>query len=585
MIKDVSFQKYRGFTSYRASLSPSAYLIGPNSAGKSTIIETLGLADACIRHARRRRPLRIATDRGRSVRGFSLPDAADTGVDDPVHFDFMADAARVSVRWSSGAKLHIVWPSPTDDAMADPTDDDSSPYYWLETEGGTQPSQAEITGLYPVFSVIPVITPLDAVEELKNEKYVRKMAGTRLASRHFRNNLRLSELNGEFDAFIDFSKIWLPEISIENVTFDVMSDRLAVFYTEGTSRVPKELAWAGDGMQIWLQLLWHLHRAQDAATIVLDEPEVYLHPDLQRRLVRLLDDSSAQVILASHSSEVIREAAASDVVWVDRKRTRTKRIRDNRSTQMLYDSIGSNYNLTLVGSLRSKAVVAAEGDTARPMRLLAKAVGARNFATETNISIVPVQNFGSWLSFDPLIWMAHELLTEVPNFAVWMGSRGDSARDTDVSKRLASHNINTTIWSARQFQNFLLQPLAMSRVSQTDTYAMTDQLEAAVESEYDEAREWYLGQGLHGAREKVTSDNPQETCNPRVADFERLWGTTSLRVGLVSWDRVLGRLNTWLAGQDYRQLTAEGVARAMKSHEVPDEIVTAVYGIEELVIG
>jgi len=51
---------------------------------------------------------------------------------------------------------------------------------------------------------------------------------------------------------------------------------LDVFYQEADSRIPKELVWAGDGIQVWLQLLYHVYRVQNCETIVLDEPEVYL---------------------------------------------------------------------------------------------------------------------------------------------------------------------------------------------------------------------------------------------------------------------------------------------------------------------
>jgi len=78
-----------------------------------------------------------------------------------------------------------------------------------------------------------------------------------------------------------------------------------VFLREAGDRTPKELFWAGDGMQVFVQLLVHLYRLRDSDVIVLDEPDLYLHADLQRRLVRLLENTAAQTITATHSSEML----------------------------------------------------------------------------------------------------------------------------------------------------------------------------------------------------------------------------------------------------------------------------------------
>jgi hypothetical protein len=150
------------------------------------------------------------------------------------------------------------------------------------------------------------------------------------ASRHFRNHAWEMQRTGEWPKFLGFVSDWLPEIELLNVEL-LESGHLGIFYREGNSRVPKELAWAGDGIQIWLQLLWHLYKSRDAETIVLDEPEVYLHPDLQRRLVRLLDHLSAQVIMASHSADVIAEAPQNSIVWVDRRTNTSRRAGSDRA--------------------------------------------------------------------------------------------------------------------------------------------------------------------------------------------------------------------------------------------------------------
>ena len=54
---------------------------------------------------------------------------------------------------------------------------------------------------------------------------------------------------------------------------------VSAYFFERGSRVPKEIVWAGDGIQVWLQLLYQVHRVRNADTIILDEPELHLCGD------------------------------------------------------------------------------------------------------------------------------------------------------------------------------------------------------------------------------------------------------------------------------------------------------------------
>lgn len=155
----------------------------------------------------------------------------------------------------------------------------------------------------PRVGVIPALSPIEQHERLLEERTVRRSFGTRLSSRHFRNMvLRLDD----FGAFQQFVNQWTPEVEIEIPDIDRLSGELDMYFREG--RATREIAWVGDGLQIWLQILLYVYQLREADTIVLDEPEAFLHADLQRRLIRLLDSLGCQTILATHSAEIIAEA-------------------------------------------------------------------------------------------------------------------------------------------------------------------------------------------------------------------------------------------------------------------------------------
>jgi predicted ATP-dependent endonuclease of OLD family len=66
---------------------------------------------------------------------------------------------------------------------------------------------------------------------------------------------------------------------------DIKNQILAMFCLE--RRMTRELYWAGFGFQVWCQLLTHVVRAAESTIFVIDEPEIYLHADLQRQLVSI----------------------------------------------------------------------------------------------------------------------------------------------------------------------------------------------------------------------------------------------------------------------------------------------------------
>jgi hypothetical protein len=568
MIEQIRLSRYRGYSRFQANLLPHAFLVGPNSAGKSTIIEALTLAEKCLRLARRRAPsVKIRLDQGYR-RGYVIPSPQADELDDPVRYEFGTDEACVSVTWSTGASLHMLWPEEDEYGRTEGV-------FWLESVPGTQAEFKSVRDRFTPIFVVPVVTPLDPIEELKSETYVKDKVGSRLASRHFRNNLRIMKTEGRLADFKEFVEPWLPELNLQDIEFIAAVNRLALFYTERQSRVPKEVAWAGDGLQIWLQLLWHLYRAQGSPTIVLDEPEVYLHPDLQRRLVRLLEFMDSQVIMASHSSEVITEALPESIVWIDRSKTAARRTGAAKMVAAMSDSLGSNYNLSLVRTLRSRTVLAVEGASARTLRAVARTVGARSVATETDISIVPIRSFSTWASAEPLKWIANDMLTGATKLAVLlnMDLRPESFNQR-VVEELQREAIYVHIWSSREMLNFILTPHVLARASGTDEFAMAGRVASAFANAKAEASARWLS---HAGRFGIVRPDTEV-----LADFDQLWTNNPGAQALVSPDEVLTELNVWVEEEGYRSLSSETVARTARLDDLPIELVSTLLDVEEL---
>src|SRR2546430_7973070 len=95
--------------------------------------------------------------------------------------------------------------------------------------------------------------------------------------------------------------------------------------------------------------MWFVTSARKADTVILDEPDVYMHADLQRKLIRYVRRRFPQVIITTHSTEIMSEVVPSDIVVIDKAHPDSKRADTLPAVQRVLTSLGSAQTCTLRG--------------------------------------------------------------------------------------------------------------------------------------------------------------------------------------------------------------------------------------------
>jgi hypothetical protein len=234
-----------------------------------------------------------------------------------------------------------------------------------------------------VDQVLGFIPPLGQVAEdetlISNEGHLRKSLSTSLAPRHLRNHLYRTLSEEDLALVKTIVRDTWEGIELLSVERDVSSNKLACFYREG--RMVRELAWAGQGLQIWFQLVTHLVRLRNVSILVLDEPEVFLHAEKQHDLVRLLREYHVgSSIVATHSVELMNDVDISHILHVDKARE-SPQVRvagDRQYLESIRSQVGSSFNFVASQFEEVDLLVFTENkDDFDILRLLAVAAGVR----------------------------------------------------------------------------------------------------------------------------------------------------------------------------------------------------------------
>jgi energy-coupling factor transporter ATP-binding protein EcfA2 len=448
-ISNVSFQNFKAFRQYSISLEQVNILVGPNNSGKSTVIGALRALDSGLKIARTRPSQRLYFD-GTSEIGYRIPKDSLPIALENVHTNYNSELSIVTFTLSNRNKLHLTFPVEGGCVLVP------------EVSGRVVGTAAAFKLHFPIsLMVVPVLGPVENNEARRERATIVDGLSTHRASRHFRNYWHYFP-----DGFAEFAQLvkstW-PGMEVEPPEFNMSSGELTMFCRE--DRVTRELYWVGFGFQIWCQLLTHLSRSKGSSLVVMDEPETYLHPDVQRQLLGVVRDVGADVMLATHSSEIIAESDPSEIVLIDKWKRAGDRLRDVVGVQKALDAIGSSQNITLTALARSRRVLFVEGDDDfRLLRRFARRIGLQELSVGAGVIALPSGGFGSWQRVTTLAsGIAEALGASLSIAAIYDRDYFCPEQICEVFAKLSGHLRLAHVHKRKEIENYLLIPVVLDR--------------------------------------------------------------------------------------------------------------------------
>jgi hypothetical protein len=172
----VKFRRFKAFENYSISLRNFNILVGPNNAGKSTILGAFRILSEGMRKARSKNPTIVPSPYGQSwgyqVELENVPVAIEN-----VFFNYDdSEPATVKFRLSTGNELLLYFP------------DSRSCYFFCEPKRAAVRSTADFVAQYnsPI-GFVPILGPVEHDEQLYQKEAARLALLTHRAARNFRN--------------------------------------------------------------------------------------------------------------------------------------------------------------------------------------------------------------------------------------------------------------------------------------------------------------------------------------------------------------------------------------------------------------
>jgi len=566
-------RNYRCFDDHTVDFGRATIVVGKNNAGKSTLIEAIRLVAVALK--RFRNP--VATPAPRWLDDFAPGNGQ------------RLDLSRLGVQFENIFHRYGDPPAILEATFADRSRlvlfigaEGVGHAVFFSSRGRAIRARRDIgpDGL-PSISILPQVTPLEKDERVLDTEYVKQNLDSSLSSRHFRNQLMVLRQD-HFESFRDLVEQSWRGVRIEGLEIEATEKGNLIRLMIRDGNFVAEVGWMGHGLQMWLQTLWFVQRSGAAETLVLDEPDVYMHPDLQRRLVRLLMAGRSELVVATHSTEILSEVDASNVLILDRAFERSTYADGVPAVQRIVEQMGSAQNLQIARLWKARVLILVEGDD---MRLLKRVHDLVSHDGDSTLDAIPNWPIGGWTGWANAVGSVAALKNAVHERIVCF-CLFDS--DYHLPKEIAARyeqarakGIDLLVLSVKEIENFLIRPGLIRRVLERncldrsrvpsegqiseEVRRIANELLPSVVDSFVES--FLLSDRAAGAG--TASRRAREHVDARLADRRGL-------LGVVPGKELLSRLSGWTQDVCGTSFGVNSLIREIRRDEVDAELAELI---------
>jgi hypothetical protein len=303
-------------------------------------------------------------------------------------------------------------------------------------------------------------------------------------------------------------------------------------------------------------------------------------------MIRLVKARSAQVIVATHSVEIMAEVQPSDILVIDRDRPRSDFASTQPAVQALIDRIGGIHNIHLARLWRGRRCLFVEGKDIQYFKVIQDLLYPASSSPIDSIPNMPIGGWSGWPHAVGTALFIHNAFGD--DISVYCVLDSDYHTLAQIQQRYddaAAKNARLHIWSRKEIENYLLLPEVIARAVAQRTPApgraptateiaaritnIAEELRDATQDAYADA---FLSDDRRGG---ITNANRKAR-----QVVERAFATVDGRISAVSGKDVLSRLSAWTQAEFGVSFGPHAIIRTMTVADIHEEVRQVVRAIE-----
>ncbi|HYB60658.1 MAG TPA: AAA family ATPase [Methylomirabilota bacterium] len=522
-LRKLKIEYFKACQKIEIDLPRLAVLTGPNNSGKSTVLQSIIVGFECFRRCVDIEKWKLR-EHGRAVKEFDFLPTNDprdlwfertwkSGKDERqirIGFEFEGD---ISINFA----IRFL-------------------YGFLNVRVEKTSANVDTETLKKIALTAPVLIPgysgLVPHEQQFGSAYVQKMTASGLLSQVLRNVLYMIQAPGPGDGgkndrlqFVRSAIALHFGVDLGAINFDPGSDvEMRAPYRQRSYEL--DIVSAGSGMNQILQIVafaaW-----KGSPILLLDEPDSHLHTSLQAQLFAFLqtlaENLDLQIIMSTHSRDLISQAPLGSIIPVDFARTSLAPIASLEHLLLEYERHGEISNVDIALLYQTKRCLFVEGPSdVKYLPVLAAQLGKKMFVGATQFVVF---EFRGVEKFTMLRDLADLFQRIVGGNLTWFALRD---RDFSVQEVMAKHIeeaerkgiANYHIWTRHSIENYFLEPANLCEAirrklpqdfpTKPTPEEVTDLLQVAVDAAQQEAETKLITETQKAFRKYELAENPIE---------------------------------------------------------------------------